>query len=86
MDQNDLRAAITVLTLIVFIGIVIWAYSARQKHRFDEAAKLPFDDGVVSAGVVRRDLLADGRADLPADRLWEEALAEYIREFALKRS
>lgn len=44
MDQNDLRAAITVLTLIVFIGIVIWAYSARQKHRFDEAAKLPFAD------------------------------------------
>ncbi|MCL4746406.1 MAG: CcoQ/FixQ family Cbb3-type cytochrome c oxidase assembly chaperone [Burkholderiaceae bacterium] len=44
VDQNDLRVAITVLTLIVFIGIVLWAYSARQKHRFDEAANLPFAD------------------------------------------
>ncbi len=44
MDVNDLRTAITVLSVLVFIGIVIWAYSARQKDRFDEAANLPFAD------------------------------------------
>jgi FADH2 O2-dependent halogenase len=37
---------------------------------------LPFDDGVVSAGVLRRDLLANGREDLPADLLWRAALSE----------
>lgn len=37
---------------------------------------LPFDDGVVSAGVVRRDLHADGRENLAPDLLWREALAE----------
>jgi cbb3-type cytochrome oxidase subunit 3 len=30
--------------LVIFIGIVIWAYSARQKDRFTEAARLPLDD------------------------------------------
>ena len=34
----------TVLLLVVFIGIVIWAFSARRKKDFDEAARLPLDD------------------------------------------
>ncbi|MBL8521544.1 MAG: CcoQ/FixQ family Cbb3-type cytochrome c oxidase assembly chaperone [Betaproteobacteria bacterium] len=42
MDQNDLRLIITVALFIVFIGIVAWSWSARQKQRFDEAAHLPF--------------------------------------------
>ena len=27
-----------------FIGIVLWAYSAKRKDDFDEAARLPFAD------------------------------------------
>jgi cytochrome c oxidase cbb3-type subunit 4 len=34
----------TLLAFGIFVGIVIWAYSSRQKDRFDEAAKLPLDD------------------------------------------
>ena len=29
---------------VVFIGIVLWAYSSRRKKDFDEAARLPFAD------------------------------------------
>ncbi len=43
-DVNDFRTLITALSFIVFAGIVFWAYSSRQKARFDEAANLPFAD------------------------------------------
>jgi cytochrome c oxidase cbb3-type subunit 4 len=44
MDVNELRTIITTLSFIIFLGIVYWAYSGRQKSRFDEAANLPFAD------------------------------------------
>lgn len=44
MDINDLRSLFTVLVFGVFIGIVWWAYSARRKSSFDEAALLPLND------------------------------------------
>jgi cytochrome c oxidase cbb3-type subunit 4 len=44
MDINDLRSAFTVLSLVVFIGVVWWAYSDRRKVAYDEAARLPLDD------------------------------------------
>jgi len=34
----------TVLLLILFIGIVVWAFSSRRKRAFDEAARLPLED------------------------------------------
>ena len=30
MDINDLRAGFTVLTFVLFVGIVWWAYSDRR--------------------------------------------------------
>ena len=44
MDLNSLHILITVLSFAVFIGIVYWAYSSRQRARFEEAANLPFVD------------------------------------------
>jgi cytochrome c oxidase cbb3-type subunit 4 len=41
---NDIRAVITVISFLVFIGICVWAWSARRKSKFDEAARLPLDD------------------------------------------
>ena len=38
-----LRSIVTVVALVVFVGIVVWAWSARNKARFDEAARLPFE-------------------------------------------
>lgn len=44
MDLNDLRSLVTVLGLIAFLCIVAWAWSRRNRDRFDEAAQLPFLD------------------------------------------
>ena len=44
MDINDLRGVTTLLVMIAFIGVCIWAYSSKQKKGFDEAANLPFAD------------------------------------------
>lgn len=44
MEINDIRAWHTLLLLILFVGIVFWAYSKRRKQSFDEAANLPFAD------------------------------------------
>ncbi|MEW6513174.1 MAG: CcoQ/FixQ family Cbb3-type cytochrome c oxidase assembly chaperone [Pseudomonadota bacterium] len=50
MDINDLRSLFTLLAFAVFIGIVWWAYSARQKHAFDEAANSVLDDDLPQQG------------------------------------
>jgi cytochrome c oxidase cbb3-type subunit 4 len=44
MDVNDFRSIVTVISLLVFLGIVWWAWSKRNQTRFDEAAQLPFKD------------------------------------------
>jgi cytochrome c oxidase cbb3-type subunit 4 len=33
----------TVVVLVLFIGIVVWAWSGKRKQRFDEAANIPFE-------------------------------------------
>lgn len=44
----------TILLVVTFVMITIWAYSARRKDDFDEAARLALDD---------EDLIdADGRS------------------------
>lgn len=37
----------TVLLLAVFIGIVFWAFSARRKQDFEQAARLALDEDEV---------------------------------------
>lgn len=44
MDYETTRAVLTVVMLLLFIGIVVWAYSSRQRNRFDAAAQLPLED------------------------------------------
>lgn len=49
MDINDLRSIVTVLSLLTFLGIVVWAWSRSNRARFDEAAMLPFADDPAGA-------------------------------------
>ena len=42
--MNDLHAALTVLFVLVFVGIVIYTYSKGQKSKMDEAAQIPLKD------------------------------------------
>ena len=44
MDVNDLRAAVTVISLGLFLALVVWTWSRSRKAAFDEAARLPFAD------------------------------------------
>jgi cytochrome c oxidase cbb3-type subunit IV len=44
IELNDLRIAVTLLSLFVFIGIVAWAMARRNRDGFAEAARLPFAD------------------------------------------
>ena len=55
MDLNIVRGIMTAILLMVFIAIVVWAWSAKRKAAFDAAARLPFDEdsepGVAARGV-----------------------------------
>ena len=44
MDINTMREAVTLTSFVIFIGIVIWAWSGANRQRFEEAAQLPFDE------------------------------------------
>ena len=46
MDYNFFSSAMTVVMLVVFIGIVLWAWSGKRSAAFDEAARVPFDDEI----------------------------------------
>ncbi len=43
MDINTLRSIMTVAALIVFLGIVFWAWSGKRGRDFEQAAQLPFE-------------------------------------------
>ena len=34
----------TVLLVILFIGIILWAFSSKRKKSFDQAARMPLDE------------------------------------------
>lgn len=44
MDLNDIRSIVTVLSLVLFVGIVGWTWSRSRRADFEEAAALPFKD------------------------------------------
>lgn len=44
MDVNDFRNAVTLVSFVLFLGIVRWAWSRRSQAGFAEAEQLPFVD------------------------------------------
>jgi cytochrome c oxidase cbb3-type subunit 4 len=57
MNMGLIHSVWTVLLVILFLGIVFWAFSGRRRQSFDAAARLPLDDDV------------PGRADVAPDRM-----------------
>ena len=52
-----LSSLMTVVSLVTFIGIVVWAYNRKRKKSFDEAANAPFalpDDAESARSNARR--------------------------------
>lgn len=43
MDVNTLRIAATLASFATFIAIAWWAYARKNGARFEEAARLPFE-------------------------------------------
>ncbi|MDG1733881.1 MAG: CcoQ/FixQ family Cbb3-type cytochrome c oxidase assembly chaperone [Thalassotalea sp.] len=44
MDYGTLRGIFTVLIFVLFIIIVLWAYSKNRKSKFDKIANSIFDE------------------------------------------
>jgi cytochrome c oxidase cbb3-type subunit 4 len=42
--MNLMREAVTLISFAAFLGIVIWAWSARRKSQFDAAARIPLEE------------------------------------------
>ena len=42
--DNLIQSVWTLVVLVLFVGIVIWAWSGKRKHDFDEAANIPFNE------------------------------------------
>jgi cytochrome c oxidase cbb3-type subunit 4 len=46
MNFSLIHIVWTILLLAIFVGIVLWAWSGRNKKRFDAAARAPFDEEI----------------------------------------
>ncbi|HSW05922.1 cbb3-type cytochrome oxidase subunit 3 [Aquabacterium sp.] len=44
MDLNDLRSLVTLLSLLLFLGLLLWTWWPRRRAEHDAAAQLPFLD------------------------------------------
>ena len=54
MDHGTLSGVVTAVLILVFIGIVVWAWSERSASAFAEAARLPLETDEHSARTERR--------------------------------
>lgn len=52
MDIDSWRSIITVLSFVLFIGIVWWAYSDRRKATYDAAALSVLNDDDENATIL----------------------------------
>ena len=43
--EGVVAGAVTLILMVLFLGIVVWAYSSRNKRRFERASRLPLEDG-----------------------------------------
>lgn len=44
MDYGTLQGIITIVIMVIFVGIFVWAFSSRRKQEFDDTAKSIFSE------------------------------------------
>lgn len=44
MDYGTLQGIWTIIVMIVFLAIVIWAWSGKRKQEFKDASNIPFNE------------------------------------------
>ena len=54
---STLASVFTVISFVLFIGIVLWAYSSHRKKAFEAAANAPFALPDDASGPSKRELL-----------------------------
>ena len=52
MDMNLARILVTIISFVMFLGIVWWTLQARRRPDFEEAQMLPFVDEGQAPAVV----------------------------------
>ena len=45
MSAGVLSGIVTAILIVAFLGGAAWAWSSRRKPEFDEAARMPLEDG-----------------------------------------
>ena len=54
MDTLSFQSIWTVIAFVVFVGIVVWAWSGRRKKDYDKAARMALDDDKAVSDEQRR--------------------------------
>jgi cbb3-type cytochrome oxidase subunit 3 len=44
LDIGTLRGLVTAALLLLFVGLVLWAWSGKRKADFERAAQTPLED------------------------------------------
>ena len=44
IDIGSIQSALTLVSFVAFVGIVVWAWSGRRRGEFAEAARIPLED------------------------------------------
>ena len=58
MDLPTVRGLLTLILMLAFVGVVIWAWSSKRKQAFDEAANLPFADDKEHKATINKENLS----------------------------
>lgn len=53
MDLPTLRGLFTLILMVAFIAIVIWAWSGKRRKDFEEMSRLPLEEDSPSADAER---------------------------------
>ena len=59
MDIGTIRGIGTVLVMVAFVGVLLWAYGGKRKERFDEDALVAY---LQALGTNRRNVRVDTAA------------------------
>jgi len=60
MSVSFVQSVWTVIAMVVFIGIVIWAYSKRKKADFEKAGRMAMDDDMPVNNSMNKTATKDG--------------------------
>ena len=44
MDINTIRGVLTIILMIAFLGVVVWAWSSKRKDTFDKLSQMPLEE------------------------------------------